>query len=83
MNDTCLHTARQGNKQGVYPSKHHTSTSTEVHADCYPNMVQLIDLICEDMAFHKDDISQPKLVLPGSAGGDQQGYHHQTPRHEN
>ena len=30
------------------------------------NKVQLIDLICEDMAFHKDDISQHKLVLTGS-----------------
>ena len=27
------------------------------------NKVQLIDLICEGMAFHKDDISQHKLVL--------------------
>ena len=30
------------------------------------NKVQLIDLICEDMAFHKEDISQLKLVLTGS-----------------
>ena len=30
------------------------------------NKVQLIDLICEDMAFHKDDISHHKLVLTGS-----------------
>ena len=30
------------------------------------NKVQLIDLICEDMAFHKDDISKHKLVLTGS-----------------
>ena len=30
------------------------------------NKVQLIDLICEDMAFHKDDFSQHKLVLTGS-----------------
>ena len=30
------------------------------------NKVQLIDLICEGMAFHKDDISQHKLVLTGS-----------------
>ena len=30
------------------------------------NKVQLIDLICDDMAFHKDDISQHKLVLTGS-----------------
>ena len=30
------------------------------------NKVQLIDLICEDIAFHKDDISQHKLVLTGS-----------------
>ena len=29
-------------------------------------MAQLIDLICEDMAFHKDYFSQHKLVLPGS-----------------
>ena len=37
----------------MYPSKHHTN-------------MQLIDLICEDMPFHKDDISQHKLVLTGS-----------------
>ena len=30
------------------------------------NKVQLIDIICEDMSFHKDDISQHKLVLTGS-----------------
>ena len=30
------------------------------------NKVHLIDLICEDMAFHKDDISQHKPVLTGS-----------------
>ena len=30
------------------------------------NKLQLIDLICEDMAFHKDDISQHNLVLTGS-----------------
>ena len=30
------------------------------------NKVQLIYLICEDMAFQKDDISQHKLVLTGS-----------------
>ena len=30
------------------------------------NKVQIIDLICEDMAFHKDDISQHNLVLTGS-----------------
>ena len=30
------------------------------------NKVQLIDLMCEDMAFHKDYFSQHKLVLPGS-----------------
>ena len=30
------------------------------------NKVQLIDLICEDMAFYKDDIWQHKLVLTGS-----------------
>ena len=30
------------------------------------NKVQLIDLICERMTFHKDDISQHKLVLIGS-----------------
>ena len=29
------------------------------------NKVQLIDLICEDMAFHKDYFSQHKLVLTG------------------
>ena len=28
--------------------------------------VQLIDLICEDMAFHKEYFSQHKLVLTGS-----------------
>ena len=32
------------------------------------NKVQLIDLICEDMAFHKDDISKHKLVLTASDG---------------
>ena len=53
-------------KQCVYPSKPHTSTSTEVRADCYPKLLQLIDLICEAMAFHKDDIWQHKLVLTGS-----------------
>ena len=30
------------------------------------NKVQRIDLICEDMAFHKDDFTQHKLVLTGS-----------------
>ena len=30
------------------------------------NKVQLINLICEGMAFHKDDFSQHKLVLTGS-----------------
>ena len=30
------------------------------------NKVQLIDLICEDMAFHKEYFSQHKLVLTGS-----------------
>ena len=30
------------------------------------NKVQHIELICVDMAFHKDDISQHKLVLNGS-----------------
>ena len=30
------------------------------------NKVQLIDLICEDMAFHKDYLLQYKLVLTGS-----------------
>ena len=50
----------------MYPSKPHTSTSTEVRADCYPKLLQLIDLICEDMAFYKDDIWQHKLVLTGS-----------------
>ena len=30
------------------------------------NNVQLIDLICEDMAFHKDYVSQHTLVLTGS-----------------
>ena len=30
------------------------------------NKVQLIDLICEGMAFHKDDISHHKFVLTGS-----------------
>ena len=30
------------------------------------NKVQLIDLICDDMAFHKDYFSQHKLLLTGS-----------------
>ena len=30
------------------------------------NKVQLIDLMCEDTAFHKDYVSQHKLVLTGS-----------------
>ena len=30
------------------------------------NKVQLIDLMCEYMSFHKDDISQHNLVLTGS-----------------
>ena len=30
------------------------------------NKVQRIDLMCEDMAFHKDYVSQHKLVLTGS-----------------
>ena len=51
------------------------------------NKVQLIDpIVCEDMAFHKDDFSQRKLVLIGSDPVPveiNRGYHHQTPRHEN
>ena len=30
------------------------------------NMVQLIDLMCEDMTIHKNDFSQHRLVLTGS-----------------
>ena len=30
------------------------------------NKVQVIDLMCEDMAFHKDYFSQYKLVITGS-----------------
>ena len=30
------------------------------------NKVQLIDLMCEDMTFHKGDFSQPNRLLTGS-----------------
>ena len=45
------------------------TTETRDQAGCTPFKtphVQLIDLMCEDMAFHKDYFSQHKLFLPGS-----------------
>ncbi|PIK51925.1 hypothetical protein BSL78_11180 [Apostichopus japonicus] len=63
------HKARTGqtSKQGVYSAMHTRLPPQKVMLTVTRNKMQLINLICEDMASHKDDFTQHKLVLTGSA----------------
>ena len=68
--DSAKESTRHGRDKGA--SKVYTLQNTtrlppqKVMLTVTRNKVQLIDLICEDMAFHKEYFSQHKLVLTGS-----------------
>ena len=68
--DSTNESTRHGRDKGasrVYPLRNTTRLPPQkVMLTVTRNRVQLIDLICEDMAFHKDDFSQHRLVLTGS-----------------
>ena len=67
-----LHIPGQGTGRDKGASKEYTFRNTtrlrppKVMLTVTRNKVQLIDLMCEDTAFHKDYVSQHKLVLTGS-----------------
>ena len=69
--DSTMESTRNGRDKGasiVYSLRNTTRLPPQkVILTVTRNKVQLIDLICEDMAFHKDDFSQHKLVLTGCA----------------
>uniref|UniRef100_UPI00359005F2 uncharacterized protein n=1 Tax=Myxine glutinosa TaxID=7769 RepID=UPI00359005F2 len=68
--DSTKDSTRQGRDKGassVYTLRCTTRLPPEkVILTVTRNKMQLIDLICEDMASHKDDFTQHKLVLTGS-----------------